>query len=271
MNNLELHTVCLPIGFSKTGSQPLADALTAHPNIAMSKQLNLIETCLRKHKWWNIRKSLDIDTLFSRILEMDGRPRTNNMRSARNKKNYAIPGQWQGHYKHLTVIGDCSPESNTISLSNKHCKPLHLLASNIKLPLSFIFLARNPYDIISSTVLASYSKTTRLEKLNKATGKFTSYCVKNEALLAKIAKMPEQHVYIWHLEDHINAPYQELAKLCDFLEIEKAESYLNACAKIFFRKPSKNRYLIDWPEKHKALVAETIKKYDFFSGYSWHS
>ena len=264
MNFGHLQTVCLPIGFSDTANQPLAYALTAHPNMVMGNQLNLLEN------WWNNGKPLAIDSFLSGVLEMNHKMNKGEIRYVGGNKYYFIDGQWQGRFDRLTVIGDCSPTTNTTVLK-EHCRDLKISTDNIKVSLKFIFLVRNPYDMLSHGAISSFQERTRTEILNIMIDKFIKACRVRKHLLAEISQMSDQPVFIWRMEDHIANPQQKLAELCEFLNVEGTESYLNACAKIFHKNPSKSRYLIDWPEEYKIRVATAIGQYNFLSGYSWDS
>ena len=211
------------------------------------------------------------DAFLSEILEMDRKMNLDEITQKERKRYYRIFDQWQGRFERLAIIGDCSPDSNTEVLAKKHCEPLSAFSEKIQLPLKFIFLVRNPYDIISSQVISSYSSKKPKEKFDMIVPKFIESCELREKFLARITSMPEYSVFIWHLEDHIANPQRKLAELCSFLNIESTESYLDACAKIFYKKPKQSRHLINWPEKHKASVSATIKQYNFFSHYRWTS
>ena len=265
MNFEHLQTVCLPIGFSGTSNQALAYALTAHPNMVMGNQLYLLEN------WWNKGNPLAIDSFLSGILEMNHKMNTNEIRYTRQNRYYSVDGQWQGRFDRLTVIGDCSPTINTDVLMERGCSALKVFADTIKVPLKFIFLVRNPYDIISCKTISSYQEKARTEILDSMIDEFIKNCKAARHLLAGISRIPDQRVFIWCMEDHIANPQQKLAELCEFLNVESTESYLNACAKIFYKNPNKSRYLIDWPEEYKMRVATAIEQYDFLSGYSWDS
>ena len=260
-----LQAVCLPIGFADTAGQVLACALTAHPNMVIGNHCDSVKN------WWNRGELLTTDAFLSGILEMDRKMHLDEMTQKERKRYYRISDQWQGRFERLTIIGDCSPDSNTGVLAKKHCEPLLAFSEKIQLPLKFIFLVRNPYDMISEKVIASYSKNTPKEKFDMIVPNFIESCALRENFLARITSMPEYSVFIWHLEDHIANPQRKLAELCSFLNIESTESYLDACSKIFYKKPKQSRYLINWPEKHKALVAAAIKQYNFFPRYCWTS
>ena len=265
MNLEHLQSICLPIGFMKTASQPLAYTLTAHPNVVMSNMDNSVRG------WWNGGEPLSIDTFFSGVLEMNRKMFANEIKYDRKIRHYPIPNQWQGRFEQLSVIGDCSPYISTRILSKRHCEPLEAFSDNVKLPLKFIFLVRNPYDIISSAVINSYWRKTQQEKFDVVIYDFLDSCKQVERLLPRVEMLPDQHALSWYLEDYIENPKQKLTELCEFLNIESSESYLDACAKIFYKKVSKSRHLIKWSEKHKALITKTIPKYEFFSRYSWDS
>ena len=265
MSLSHLQKICLPIGFSHTANQPLAYALTAHPNVVMGNNLHLLKD------WWNNGASLTVDTFLLQILEMNSKMHENEMVYTKKNKYYDIAGQWQGRFDNLTVIGDCSPDTNTRTLAKNNCEALENLLDDTKLVLKLVFLVRNPYDLISSNTISAYYKKERIEILDIMIDKFIKNCKLGASLLAKIENLTKQQAFVWHLEEHIANPQQMLKKLCDFLNIDTSESYLDACAKIFYNKLSKSRHLVDWPENRKAQIATAIEQYDFLCGYNWNS
>ena len=189
-----------------------------------------------------------------------------NRKGGANNKFYFIPNQWQGRIRQLSVIGDCSPNINIKILSGQNYHVLKSFKENIKVPLKFILLVRNPYDIISSRVTRSPKGTKKMIRL--AFHEFIEYCTLIEKLLNKVSPA---EVFVWCLEEHIADPQQKLLQLCSFLDVESTQSYLDDCAKIFYKKPNRSRYLIDWSDDYKSQVATAIEQYDFLSGYSWDS
>ena len=260
-----LKTVCLPIGFPYCAGQILACALTANPNIIMCQQKQALKnwsgTTVTHGRSYATKK------FFFTLLRGRG-IRTDRKEEKDNNKFYFIPNQWQGRVRQLSVIGDCSPNTNIKILSRQNCHVLKIFKENIKVPLKFILLVRNPYDIISSTVARRYIRAEQKEIMRIVFNEFIEHCTLGEKLLDKVS---HSEVFIWRLEDHIADPYQKLLELCSFLNVESTQAYLDDCAKIFYKKPNRSRYLIDWSDDHKVQVATAIEQYDFLSGYSWDS
>ena len=261
-----LETVCLPIGMPRCAAQVIFCALTAHPNIVMCMRADALLVWLNNVNAYG--EFYATKNFFFRILRKNKEIQADKKKSKRGANLYFIPNQWQGRFKHLSVIGDCSQHGNMeVLIEGKH-QMLKVFEKNIKVPLKFIFFVRNPYDIISSQVIRSYSREEQKEILKEFVNRFIELCTMGEKLLDKVS--PDQ-VFLWRLEDHIADPQQKLSELCSFLNVESTRGYLDDCAKIFYKKPSRSRYLIDWHDDYKAQVAAAIEQYDFLSGYSWDS
>ena len=269
-----LETICLPVGFTSSASQALAWALTAHPNMAMSNRLDLMES------WWHnlhaYGESIAWKMLSLDIRELDHKMNSGQIADLKKKhKAYYIPEQYQGRSDKLTVIGDCSLETNMRVLMKKsykgkegECIGLATLQGGTEIPLKIILMVRNPYDWISLRTVRSHWEKEQKEVMAIMVNRFIKTCERCRILLDHLS---EDQVYIWRFEEHITDPRRKLSELCRFLGVEMAESYLDACANIFSKDLSYNRNKIDWSEQHKERVAAAIEQYSFLSGYTWDS
>ena len=260
-----LKTVCLPIGFPYCAGQTLACALTANPNIIMCQKMKALQdwsNTIVTHGRFYATKKFFFTLLKGRGIRADAKEMLDH------NKFYFIPNQWQGRVRQLSVIGECSPHINIKILSRQNYHVLKTFQEDIKVPLKFIFLMRNPYDIISSVIVRRYIRAKQKEIMGIVFNQFIKRCTLGEKLLDKVS--PDQ-VFLWRLEDHIADPQQKLLELCSFLNVESTQCYLDDCSKIFYKKPNRSRYLIDWPDVYKAQIATAIEQYNFLSGYSWDS
>lgn len=269
-----LQTICLALGFAKSANQILAGALTAHPSMAMPSQINALEG------WWNhlsiYGEFLAYKMLLSDILKLDRRLSSNKVVYADKKLKFpTIPHQWQGRFERMTVIGDCSPITNTKILMKKaykgiggKCMGLKVFQTYIELPLKVIFFVYNPYDLVATGIIRPPFMAEREKLFEIMVHRLKVGCMRGSILLDNI---PSQQVYIWHLEDYIVSPRSKLSELCSFLGVEPTQAYLEACTEAFPKQLHKARHRIDWPKKYKVQVAEVIKQYDFLSDYDWDS
>lgn len=67
----------------------------------------------------------------------------------------------------------------------------------------------------------------------------------------------------------VKNPVETLTRICQFLEIECTEQYLQDCAVTVDPVPSITRHFIDWTAEQKNTVYDLMKKYPFFEGYSF--
>ena len=67
----------------------------------------------------------------------------------------------------------------------------------------------------------------------------------------------------------VKHPADTLRKVCNFLEIECSENYIQACEAIVDPFPSITRNFVEWPADLKKRVHEEKKRFSFFRGYSF--
>jgi len=108
---------CLFVGSNKSGTTFISSLLNKHPNIAISKEINVINL---------IKVNIPRNIIFSFIIEKAG-----------------------GKFKTIKVIGD-KKAAKSSELLGENPKLLKKLEEIIKLPIKFIYVLRNPYDTIST-------------------------------------------------------------------------------------------------------------------------
>ena len=74
-----------------------------------------------------------------------------------------------------------------------------------------------------------------------------------------------------HHADFVYNPKEILQQICDFLDVDCHEDYLEACDSVAFKTLSKSRHLLDWPPEIVESVNSIIRKFPFFSRYSFDS
>ena len=60
-------------------------------------------------------------------------------------------------------------------------------------------------------------------------------------------------------------PKKELERICEFLEVDCSEEYLDKC----FREVSRTRDEVFWPSHLRKKVEEKIARFAFFRGYTF--
>jgi len=235
------------IGYPRSGHTIVGALLDAHPDVVLatgSKAAYLVESRYLPLQVYSIL----IDR--SQFLAASGQSRGGYF--------YNVPGQWQGRYRNLKVIGDkFGADGLLIGENDRLWSRLQGLAGG---QLRFLHVVRNPYDIITS-MRRRHNLT--LEKKTKL------FFAKVRQAAASIARVDPQNVLEIHHGSFIKDPKAELNRICAFLGVQTTTDYLNDCAAIVHKTPSQSRFSAPWTPELIAEVANRMKEFDFFDGYQF--
>ena len=243
----DLETFCTFIGYPRSGHTLIGSLLDAHPGAVIADELNV----LRFIRAGFTKKQVCYLMLWnSRRAAAGGRERTGY--------HYRVPGQWQGHFQKLRVIGDKMGGSTALQLK---FDPLLLesLPRKVQLKTKFIHVLRNPYDVISTLHLRQRTS------LRLAVESFFQRC---EAV-AYIKNQVPQDVFDLRHEAFIADPKTALRDLCAFVGLTGEDEYYDACASIVFRSAHQSRHEIVWPPDLISSIAGKMKRFNFLDGYSF--
>ena len=287
----DVHTMVLVSIFPRSGSTLLGYLLTAHRNMIIASEPEIGKT--------DLYDELPTAALLNYILYIDKMrfekakkvqsikmPEKNLSFKSMVKRTYNkqerymfVPNQWQARCESLQVIGikNSFELARAISAEGVFEKFKERLKKAGIQRLKFIFTVRNPYDMISTgivhrdrhpglTPMTEDQKHQMLKKRIK--NQFVELC---EMTLRFFQLMEPQNIFVNRHEDIVATPAEQLSKLCDFLEVPAFPDYLDDCASIVCRVPSRSRHELEWPKIQKREMAELIDKYHFFRGYSWDS
>ena len=241
-----LETYCMFIGYPRSGHSLIGSLLDAHESVAISHELHAIKF---------MEAGFSDRQLFALILE-------NAKRSAAisrvwGKFSYAVPGQWQGRYKQLTVIGDKKGGGST-GMIGRDFSRLEQFRRHIPLRHRYVHVIRNPFDNIATIARND------AEQLGRATKFYFDWHRTNLAIAGAVGSGEIIHL---RSEGFIADPRNELSRLCRFLGVAANEDYLRACSEIVAKKRSKTRHSIKWPGSLRTTIQENIERYDLLRGY----
>ena len=239
---------CMFIGHGRSGHSLTGALLNAHPNAVIAHELDALSY---------IDRGMKRDQLFSMLLKRD---RWFAMRGCRwYEFDYTVPGQWQGRFRRLHVIGDKKGGiSSTRLAQSPHL--LQRLRVTVRLPLRIIHVTRNPFDNISTIARREN------EHLDTSTRVYFELCATNERVIRECGR--DEVVTIRH-EEFVADPKRKLGELLAFLGLEPDEAYLRACASIVFESPSKSRHKHAWTPAQIKDVQAQIDRYSFLQGYTF--
>jgi hypothetical protein len=245
----ELRAYCMFIGYPRSGHSLVGSLLDAHPEVIIGHELNALKFLAvsefsAQELFWLLLEN-------SRLFALCGRQW--------GDYRYGVPGQWQGTYRHLHVIGDKKGAGSTQLLAARP-ELLDRLRQTVKLPLRIVHITRNPYDNIATVARKDTGH------LGKAVQFYLSLCEANRAIAAQLH--PAEILHLRH-EDAISDPRALLRKLCRFLGVSADTEYLDACAGVVKEKPSRPREKSEWTGQMRGRIDAAIGEFDFLRGYSF--
>ena len=251
----DVKTFCLFIGHGRSGHSIIGSLLDAHPNIILPDELDslrYLEMGASKHQLYHL--------LLMRSQKQAHHGRSKSGRG--NKRySYAVPGQWQGRFKKLEIIGDSKAGVSIRRLSNDPTL-IQKLQETVGLEIKFLQVIRNPYDNISTKAIREG------ETLSQAIESYFANC---EDMVKIYPYLDLNNLLIIRHEDLIQDAAALLLKLSHFLGFDPLPDYLRDCANIIYQSPAKSRHKITWQPQLIEQVAKQIEKYDFLAGYSYES
>jgi hypothetical protein len=221
----EIKTLCLFIGYPRSGHSLVGSLLDAHPQMAIAHELDAL---LYLKRGFHPREILYLMLEVSRFHGEIGR--------RWGEYIYEVPGQWQGRYTQLQVIGDKKGGMTTLRIA-RNPMLLKQVMTRFGKRKRFVHVLRNPFDNIAAMVQKG-------QPLNSAIAEYFKLLRTNRAIIKRIGA---DAVATLHHEDVVADPRAELARLCDFLGVVPQSDYLDACASIVFAAPHQPRHKIEWP------------------------
>jgi hypothetical protein len=249
---------CFFIGYPRSGHSLIGSLLDAHPEAVIAHELGAFQY---------VRAKYDRVRLFHLLAE-NARAAAARDRPSREFR-YAVPGQWQGRFTHIRVIGDNKAEGATLRL---RAKPdlLPRLQGLAGVPLRGIHVVRNPFDCI--TTMATRAAQRQAERtggalpapdLWKAADRYVVLCEEVERLKRALGDAMHE---VRH-EDFVAQPAEELRKLCEWLGLDAGSEYLAACAGIVWPNPRRTRDRVAWPTDLRSKVETLVARTDHLRGY----
>ena len=268
------------LGQGHTGHSILASLMDAHPHMAISHEMNVF-TRLSSGKLSPTKQDV-FNTVWKNAVHAidEGNSRNNPA------KGYVllVNGLYQGKYvDHIDVIGDkkAGLTANMLLTQPEEWSRVYNILKSFNVTVRVIQVLRNPFDIIATTILLeSNSKPmfAKIKKSNKTTKvtpdqsnpwieRYFSY--HNAIGIAK--KEYNLDLIEIHSKDLILDPRGTLLKLCNHLEINCSNNYLEICSNKIFKTESRTRRLIKWTDEQIKMIQQNIDKYSNLKGYSLDS
>ncbi|KAL9978239.1 hypothetical protein ACROYT_G015734 [Oculina patagonica] len=280
-----VETFVMFIGYPRSSHSLVGSILDAHPEIIIPNEYHIIER-------WDIYRDDTLRNsamrkylLFYNLHSLSTWQATFGVR-AQNPVfiddtiySYHVPGAWQGTFNgKLRVIGDKRGGGTTMELTEKPEKfaILKELNETLGIPLKFLHVIRNPFDIISTWVLRLFNvrlqandgktKINKPAELDNAIKSFFHLMETNERIRQLYGGDSVLDVLSHKL---ILKPRETIKAICAFLGVTCHEDYLHQAENILFGKPSETRRTVVWTEEQKQRVYDEMKKYSYLKSFKF--
>ena len=234
-------------GYPRSGHTVVASLLNAHPEIVIGHRMRALRY---------VDEGFDRDQIYALALLADRRfARLGRVGSKRY--DYSVPGQWQGRFQHLRVLGDGDIATGPLSRRPDLFERLRQVTG---VPVKMIHVVRNPFDNIAT--LSMRNRMTLPEAVERY------FSAADKASVLRAASPDADWLDLRH-EDLLADAAATLSRLCAFLGAPAPDDYLQAGAGIVYGKPNQSRGQVSWPEGLVDQVTARMATYEFLRGYSF--
>jgi hypothetical protein len=250
-------TFCIFIGYPRSGHSLIGSLLDAHPRMVVAHELDALKL---------VEEGVSKRELYEQIV-------ANSERAAAAGReqtgySYAVPGQWQGRFEEIQVLGDKKGGMSTVRLRERP-ELLDQLAELVGLPLKLIHVVRNPYDNIATIATKPNTEMPKESRtavgVPEATRRYFDRCETVAEIGRRVS--PADLFHLRH-EGFLGDPVHNLSRLCRFLGQEASDEYLADCRQIVFPEGRRSRADVEWTDEAREAVAGRIEDFDFLRGYS---
>ena len=251
-----VHSYVMFIGIGRSGTTLIGSLLDAHPRMIIANEQNTLKY---------VRLGLIPRAQIYWLLIKNSRDSAHAGRIGGGGYKYAVPGQSQGEFDTLEVIGDKSRSGRTVAWLNSTPVLLDRLATVTQARIRIIQVIRNPFDTIATR---SIRRKLPLEQIYR---EYFALCEKLQRLISRIDEISDLDVerIPVSLEDFIEQPDMHLEAICEKLGVSADNDYLQACAGIVYKQPNKSRFKVSWDKKLVEEIEERLENIPFLQRYSF--
>ncbi|WP_166397920.1 sulfotransferase family protein [Rubrobacter marinus] len=252
-----VETYCMFVGYPKSGHSLFGSLLDAHPEAIIAHEQDALRY---------LQNGFGRTQLFHLLLENSRR--YGEAGRDWNVYSYRVPGQWQGRFRRLRVIGDKKGALSTLRL-DRNPGLQEKLRRVAGVPVKYVHVVRNPYDNISTMLrdgVFDWKSGGRGRDLKRNIEDYFALC---EAMRRFVERTDPSEVFEVRHEEIVSDPERELRRLCASLDLEASEDYLRDCSGMVFRAPSRSREKVEWTPEDVEYVRRRSEEFGFLRGYSY--
>ncbi len=246
----DLERFCFFLGYARSGTTLVAALLNAHPEIVIANELDVLHY---------VEMGSSRNQIFSLLLQRDRK--FAEIGYQWTGYEYKVPGQFQGTFERLRVMGDKRAGRSTHRLG-EHPDLLDALRRTVGVPVQVIHVVRNPYDTI--TTMAWNGK----RKLAPVVARYQRMSATVDAARSCL---DQKELIDIRYESFVEHPEEQLGELCRFLGVTAPSEYLRACASVVQPTSSRSRDRLPWSVGDRREVDSLIGGRPVLAGYEFDS
>jgi hypothetical protein len=250
----DLERFCFFIGYARSGHTLVGSMLDAHPDAVIAHELDAVN-CVRHH--------FTRGQVFALLLERD--LRFGSMGRTWSGYQYEVPGQYQGRYERLRVLGDKRANSAALQIA-RWPELLDRVRRVVKVPIRVVHVTRNPFDNIATAARKHNYPSTEASRLTQATAWYEESC---EAVEKVRGMLDPSELFDIRYESFVVEPADSLAELCRFVGLEPDAAYLEACAGLVWPSVNRTRDGVEWTDEERRGVEQVIERFELLHSYSF--
>ncbi len=275
------------MGWGASGSSVIGSVLDAHPHIVIPHEYGLFEQWRKNATRFYLKKRYVFNELYKKSYDdaVSGARKGNEGLSKRGY-TFSVKGMWQGQFEdHVSVIGDkkAAPPSRLYSTDPASFRQVYKeLVKTVGIRVVALFLVRNPFDMAAKVATQLFAATQNMRKLDtmhkvyridKRLKEVISRIFDSAEASHAMIQDPKLNLTVLevHNADYVNEPKRTVQRICDFLEVQCSEEYLQACEEKAFKSTFKTRQLVEWPSELRTPMEQQMRNFRFFDRYSFDS
>jgi len=250
----DIKVFCMFIGYQRSGHSFIGALLDAHPDAVMGMEVDALDL---------LQKGYSKNQIFYCLMR-NAEVFTRKLGNKWTGYDYAIPGQYQGKFRKIDVIGDKKGGKSSLRLYDDH-DLLEKMKNKIGIPLKILHIIRHPVDNITTMVLRNIPEGKSPDR--KFIVERSEVYFMKVSINDKLKQNKELDILDVYHEDFIKSPEEELNRILGFLGLEPIPDYIDACIKKVYKEPHLSRNDMDWPEDLISEIREKSLKYPFLKRY----
>jgi hypothetical protein len=244
----DLNRFCFFVGYARSGSTLVGAILNAHPEIVIANELDVLAY---------VERGVERKKIFSLLLQQERDFAATGYQWT--GYDYAVPGQYQGTFERLRVIGDKRAGRSTHRLRGNPGL-LDLVRRTVKVPIRIVHVVRNPYDNVA---------TMARRRNGDLSGALENYLQLSATVDEVRARLGPDELLDVRYESFVQRPAESIAGLCRFLGVAAPAAYIQACVPLVRPSGSRSRDQISWSASERREIDTLIERRTFLAGYAF--